>query len=222
VTNAAERLKSSMDKARDALDPNDLWVRRTSKDPVKVSLPGAPMKCAALAERGTRECRNWAMQGMNVCKSHGGRAPQAKKAAARRLAEVETFQQLVDRVMHSATTDPYEAVETELARATVITEALSQLVLDLDLEDDIILVGTENALVKWLNEERDRKVKFSKVAHDMGISERTVRVQERQVALFAQAVSAMLDDPDLGLNDVQRTTARHVLGRHLRALPSAS
>lgn len=211
-----------MDRARDALDPNDLWVRRTSKDPVKVSLPGAPMKCVALAERGTRECRNWAMQGMNVCKSHGGRSPQSKRAAARRLAEVETFQDLIGRVMHSATTDPYEAVETELARATVITEALSVLVMDLDLEQDIVIEGDQHAFVKWLNEERDRKVKFSKVAHDMGIAERSVKVQERQVALFAQAVSAMLDDPELGLDNNQRTTARHVLGRHLRALPSAS
>lgn len=217
MTDAADRLKSTMDKAKQALDPNDLWVRRTSKEPVRVAFPGSPMRCVALAERGTRECRKWAVMGMNVCDTHGGRAPQAKKAAARRLAEVRTMQDLMSRVMHSATTDPYEAVETELARATVITEGLSYLVSDLELEDDV----SNHSLVKWMNEERDRKVKFSKIAHEMGIADRFIRVQEREVALFSQAVSAMLDDPELGLDDGQRMTARHVLGRHLRALPSA-
>lgn len=227
MSKAEERLRSSVDKAREALDPNDLWVRRKG-DPVKVSLPGEPMKCVAAAARGTRECRNWAVLGSNVCRNHGGAAPRVKAAAARRLLEVRTFQELFQRVEHAAEVDPLDALMTEVARSSVITEGLSMLVGDLGLADEdgdgaaIIAGGNQHPLVRWLNEERDRKVRFAEVAVRAGVAERYMKIQERQIALMAQVVSATLDDPELGLDENQRTTARHVLGRHLRALPSAS
>lgn len=225
--NAADRLKSSIDQAKEALDPNDLWNRSGDRDPRRVSLPSHPMKCVAILSNGSRACRKWAIPGANVCGTHGGSAPQVKAAAARRLEQVKTMQDLTRRVEHAADFDPVEAIETELARASVMTEALTVLVSDLGLGDteggsSIVVDGDQHPFVKWMNEERDRKVKISKIAHDIGITDRAIRVQERHVSLIAAVISATFDDPELGLDDHQRVAARQVFGRRLRALPTES
>lgn len=43
-------------------------------------------RCTARRRSGT-ECKNWAIRGGNVCRMHGGGAPQVKKKAAQRIAE---------------------------------------------------------------------------------------------------------------------------------------
>lgn len=49
------------------------------------SAVSGPMKCKAKKRDGTH-CKAWAMKGSTVCRVHGGRAPQVKAAAKRRLA----------------------------------------------------------------------------------------------------------------------------------------
>ena len=44
-------------------------------------------QCTAKANRTGERCRRDAIKGGRVCISHGGKAPQVKKAAARRFAE---------------------------------------------------------------------------------------------------------------------------------------
>ena len=45
-------------------------------------------KCAAMLKGRSEDipCKRWAMAGQAVCPVHGGKSPQAKKAAAKRLA----------------------------------------------------------------------------------------------------------------------------------------
>ncbi len=43
-------------------------------------------KCKAV--RGGRRCKKWAIRGGMVCQTHGGGAPQVKRAAAERLADL--------------------------------------------------------------------------------------------------------------------------------------
>lgn len=71
------------------------------------------------------------------------------------------------------------------------------------------------ALVQLERDERDRVVKFAKVAHDMGIAEREVRLAERQGELLAQVIDNVLGD--LGLTPEQQAAAPAAIGRHLRA-----
>lgn len=53
------------------------------------------------------------------------------------------------------------------------------------------------ALVTLEAQERDRAVKFAKVAHDMGIAEREVRLAESQGELLANVIRNVLGDLDL-------------------------
>ena len=45
-------------------------------------------RCSARISDGSRQCERWAINGSNVCATHGGRAPQVKRSAKERLAEL--------------------------------------------------------------------------------------------------------------------------------------
>lgn len=70
------------------------------------------------------------------------------------------------------------------------------------------------ALVGLEAQERDRVVKFAKVAHDMGIAEREVRLAESQGQLLATVVRNILGD--LALTPEQQGMAAGVIQRRLR------
>ena len=52
------------------------------------------VKCSAHSSRTGKPCKQWAVRGATVCAAHGGRAPQVKAAAARRLALGEAIVEL--------------------------------------------------------------------------------------------------------------------------------
>src|SRR6476469_1797267 len=45
-------------------------------------------RCTARISDGSRPCERWAINGSTVCATHGGQAPQVKKSAKERLAEL--------------------------------------------------------------------------------------------------------------------------------------
>src|SRR6266496_2329460 len=45
-------------------------------------------KCRAHSSQTGLPCQHWPMRGTTVCQVHGGRAPQVRKAARDRLAEM--------------------------------------------------------------------------------------------------------------------------------------
>jgi|SRR3954462_13919463 len=45
-------------------------------------------RCTAHVSDGSRQCERWAINGSTVCATHGGQAPQVKKSARQRLAEL--------------------------------------------------------------------------------------------------------------------------------------
>jgi hypothetical protein len=53
------------------------------------------------------------------------------------------------------------------------------------------------ALVKLESEERDRVVRYAKIAHDMGISDRLASIAERWADTVAGGITSLLGDLDL-------------------------
>jgi hypothetical protein len=51
------------------------------------------VRCSARRSNG-HPCKNYAMLGGRVCHAHGGRAPQTRKAAQRRLADAQILRTL--------------------------------------------------------------------------------------------------------------------------------
>lgn len=45
-----------------------------------------PWRCGARRKSDGTDCRAWAMRGQRVCRMHGGASPQARRAAAQRVA----------------------------------------------------------------------------------------------------------------------------------------
>lgn len=70
------------------------------------------------------------------------------------------------------------------------------------------------ALVDLEAQERDRCVRYAKVAHDMGIAEREVRLAEQQGELMATVIRNILGD--LGLSPAQLELAPAAIQRRLR------
>lgn len=90
--------------------------------PLAVDRDNHPRRCTAHVRSGA-QCRAYAVEGMSVCRMHGGSSPQARRAAERRKAEqqatallqviwdpdaapvtdpVAALQQLAGRLQHAA------------------------------------------------------------------------------------------------------------------------
>lgn len=46
------------------------------------------VRCRAHSSRTGQQCKRWSIRGGYCCPSHGGRSPQVRRAAERRLLEV--------------------------------------------------------------------------------------------------------------------------------------
>lgn len=85
-------------------------------------------------------------------------------------------------------------------------------------KDGVIYVQSEEvrALVNLEAAERDRVVRYAKVAHDMGISERLTSLAERWGDLVAARISTMLED--LELTPEQAVKVPSLLHKHLGSI----
>ena len=67
------------------------------RGPIKAKSTASPLssdtlvyakRCGAHSSQTGKPCGQWAIRGGTVCRTHGGRAPQVKAAAERRLADL--------------------------------------------------------------------------------------------------------------------------------------
>lgn len=189
------------------------------------------MRCAS------KDCKNHAMHGGTVCDSHGGKAPQVRRKAAVRA-------ELIAWGLNDTTEDPGDVllrlVTQSAHRAALYSDMLQEQYAQADLGAESVelpngvsaLIGYKygaagaegtvyqveeaiRGLVLLEAQERDRCAKFAKTAIDAGIAERQVSLAERQGALIADVLRAVLADPELGLTAAQRKAVPNVARRHL-------
>jgi hypothetical protein len=202
---------------------------RTSEDP-----PKKPRRCKAQSTTTGQQCGRWSSKGQLVCAFHGGNAPRAKAAAARRMAEekartaLETYGRPID-------TTPTEALLEEVRWTAGHVQWLRDRVRELEQAAvtwgvtekvektagefpgvDTTHAAAPNVWVDLYARERKHLVDVCKAAISAGIEERRVRLAESQGALLASVIHRILGD--LNLTPDQRALVSEVVPRHLRAV----
>lgn len=193
------------------------------------------MRCKATARSGD-PCRRSAMKGGTVCASHGGKSPQAKAAAARRLAEQEAAKAvrlfaapvdidpaaaLVELVQWTAGEVAYWRTQVQqLADETpekltwgVVREKVGG-------EDyGTTLEAKPNVAYLMLTDAQDRLAKYAAAALRAGVEERRVKLAEDQGALVAQVIRSILEQ--LNLTSEQQARVPEIVPAQLRLLTAA-
>ena len=184
-------------------------------------------RCTATTSQGNR-CKSPAMRGQQVCRMHGGMAPQNLAAAERRIAELKVRAEL-ERVGIPVPTDSLAALMDALARAAgsvaYITQELHRrqgIAEDADKHGAMVLTqeGQHSpevaALMRLYLEVLDKQARYAKMALDAGVDERMIRVAEGQGRMLVEAMD--LTFTELALTAEQTTEGRALVAKHLRIL----
>lgn len=199
-------------------------------------------KCTAISKSTGKQCTHWAIRGGTVCRHHGGGAPQVRAAANRRLEAAELARLtersadalLIELEQDAAGRSPAEILLDAVYRCYAMVQLLGATVgaLQIPSPGEAIPeqgastlyvaghVGTGHPHVAlalyetWL----ERAARTAKLALDAGVAEALVRIEQDKGRLLAQIISAVIDDPDLGLTDDRKAVGRAIAARHLRLL----
>ncbi|NUW45574.1 hypothetical protein [Nonomuraea rhodomycinica] len=171
-------------------------------------------ECSKQSKRSQSRCHGLAIRGTAACRTHAGVSTAVAKAKGEALSAWRAVPGRQD-------VSPAEAVMAMLqmswARVHIYAGLLEQQLAEADPSRGVGygegLVGhtfsaspsvgvyesgeAVRGLAKLEAEERDRCVRYARVAHDMGIADREIRLAEAQGALLAGAISRILDALDL-------------------------
>lgn len=179
------------------------------------SAPHGPARCTATNRQGGR-CGRLAMVGATVCDLHGGKAPQVRRAAERRLA-TERARHELELLGEPAgpITDPHDALARICGQAVALVDVLRRHVA---LAVDV--TGPE--VGAYIASLRQAESSLS-AALRAGIEEREVKLSESQGALLVTVIRAVMawviDRLDSGADLASvRDSWPAVAGRELRAI----
>lgn len=162
-------------------------------------LPPA-VKCTGHVKRdGNRRCRNYAIRGATVCGSHGGKAPQVKAAAARRVALAQAVAAADPRSPGAVLLDTLHVADVLLRRALASTDA----------------TATPEALAAVCGH-LERAQLFARSVLAAGIEERQTRLAEQVAGAVTSALETVLEA--LELTEQQEATVRSILPGQLTRL----
>jgi hypothetical protein len=170
--------------------------------------------CSARRTSGDT-CRAPAIKGGTVCIAHGGRAPQVRAAADRRVVAARAARIAQRQLGGHLAVDPLGALEDAVREAAANVAVLRELAAR--VPPDLLAAGLAPALALYADE-RDRLVRFAKAAADAGVAERGQTLREAEGAMIAAVFDAVFRDPRLGLLPAQRETARAIAAEGLRRL----
>lgn len=188
------------------------------------SEPMARTKCNGKNAAG-KPCNSWPVKGARVCYKHGGAAPQVRAKALVRAdvmkwglgdVHVDPGETLLRLVSQAATRAARYAQELEaiVAESETLHKALvGRVYTEFGTAGEYV-----RGLVELESQERDRLAGFCVKAIAAGLAERQVRLAERQGALIADVMRAVLGDPTLGLTAEQHAIVPGIIRHHIAAI----
>lgn len=147
-------------------------------------------QCTATSSRSGERCRAPAILGGQVCQAHGGRAPQVRAAANRRLVEQEATKELA-KVEVRPIGDPIVALGEVAAEALAVLEVAKA---------NAAGAEVDSAWMAMLERSMDRAGKMLEACGRLGLEERRVKLDEARQDLANELVRGVLRmaglDPD--------------------------
>lgn len=189
----------------------------------------APRTCKAKKTNG-QPCPNYAMHGQLVCHSHGGRAPQNKRAAEQRI-EVEEAQRQVAKIISQiadappleSITDVYDELLAVAGTARAWRQVLQHRVSKLNTlgTESSEFIGTQlKADVMLFERALDRSAKIGEALVRLDLEGRRQALDERVAGQLVAALRLILGD--LKLTDEQRMVAELVVPKRLREIGASA
>lgn len=165
-----------------------------------------PRRCTAHSAATGQPCKKTPIVGGNVCRNHGGGAPQVKAAAA---ARAEAARLIREAAFDPAGVprDPGEVLLAMLAMTHARVAVFAQALAEQHAERGVDALLADSNLAKLERDERDRAGRLAKTALDAGIAERHVRLAERQgelLVLFTEQLLVALSTHLAGLTPEER------------------
>lgn len=178
-------------------------------------------QCTATSSRSGQRCKRAPIDGGTVCATHGGRAPQVRAAAERRLlaqaVEADAKAILAQEGL-GPIEDPLQALAELASQARALMLAAGARVNALSSVRYESVTGTEQLRSEMAILERamDRTGRFLEVLQRLDYEGQRVRLAEDQGALVWDAVQRILDA--LGLTKEQRDLVPDVVQREFLAI----
>jgi hypothetical protein len=174
-------------------------------------------RCRAKRSNG-EPCRGAAIRGADVCRMHGGAAPQVRRAAAARAAHEEAARAVA---AHGAAplTDPFLALAKLGGEVVAMRESLLQQI------EKLRALPSEQDVLPLLAAYERAADRSARVLHDMarlgldGHYQQRIehRLAERQGALMARVLQRFLDDPLSGVDHLRVDLLRQLAAHYLRS-----
>lgn len=183
-------------------------------------------------KHGGEACHAPAIKGLSKCRVHAGKSLDLAKTQGEANLLAWSAQAAAEQGLKPL--DPGAAVMDQLRVAVLRADIYGELLrLQVAGEDEGGLIGPTyaagrdgarvetgeqvRALARLEAEWRDRVVRFAKAAHDMGIAERHIELQQAQAAIVVSAMRAAMDaaGPELlpGTRDAMLRAFLGALGR---------
>lgn len=142
-------------------------------------------RCHAKSKRSGEQCKRHPVPGLSVCSIHGGKSPQAREAAERRLKErgAEAMLRSVWEIDAAAVTDPIDALQRLSGQLQHTVNVLGAR-LDVDSLDSVTAMA-------WTKTMRELRQALADMAR-LGIAERHVEIEQERAQLVTAAFRAAL------------------------------
>lgn len=178
-------------------------------------------KCKAKSKRSGKPCARWSIPGGDVCSIHGGKAPQVRAAAQRRLATREIAADVEAVLAHEGITaieDPLDELGKLASSSKALMDALGARVNSLEdlSEYDERRSASIKAEVQMYERAMDRTHRLLDSLVKHGYLERQIQIQEAEAMLVAGVLRRVI--AGLGLTPEQQSNAQSLLAHEFRAL----